>query len=131
MNSTSSYLPGSQKPVRWAPEMIMLFWETLQCNKRFRSFLIDSNRAHDFVVIFIFYAIEFKTDSSKQGIVRMCVFLLQTLSVEPNFGKNLNKKFVAQETVPASIRISNFTGTYADFLVTVRAEKCYSCLMLS
>ena len=123
MHTTSSYLPGSQKPVKWAPEMIMLFWETLQCNKRFRAFLIDSNRAHDFIVIFIFYAIEYKTDTSKQGIVRMCVFLLQTLSVEPKFGKSLNKKFVAQETLPPSIRISNFTGTYADFLVTVRARR--------
>jgi hypothetical protein len=119
MHSTSAYLLGSQKPVKWAPEMIMLFWETLQCNKRFRAFLIDSNRAHDFVVIFIFYAIEYKTDASRQGIVRMCVFLLQTLSVEPNFGIKLNEKFAAQETLPASIRVSNFTGTYADFLVTV------------
>ena len=97
----------------------MLFWETLQCNKRFRAFLIDSNRAHDFVVIFIFYAIEYKTDASRQGIVRMCVFLLQTMSVEPNFGIKLNEKFAAQETLPASIRVSNFNGTYADFLVTV------------
>jgi hypothetical protein len=29
----------------------MLFWEALQCNKRFRSFIIDTDRAHDFVVL--------------------------------------------------------------------------------
>ena len=97
----------------------MLFWETLQCNKRFRSFIIDSNRAHDFIVLCIFYAVEHKTDASKQGVVRMCVFVLQTLSVEPNFGKNLNKKFEAQETLPPSIRLNNFRGSYADFLITV------------
>jgi hypothetical protein len=117
MQATTSYLPGSQKSVKWAPEMLMLFWEALQCNKRFRSFIIESNRAHDFVIICLFYAIEHKTDSSKQGLVRMCVFILQTMSVEPAFGKNLNKKFDAQETLPGSIRLPSFKGTQADFLI--------------
>lgn len=116
---TTSYLPGSQKSVKWAPEMMILFWESLQCNKRFRSFIIDSNRAHDFVVLCVFYAIEYKADPSKQGVVKMCIFVLQTLSVEPNFGKNLNKKFEAQETLPQSIRLADFRGTYADYLIIV------------
>ena len=122
MQATSSYLPGSQKSVKWAPEMIILFWEALQCNKRFRSFIIDSNRAHDFIILCIFYAIESKTDPSKLGVVKMCIFVLQTLSVEPNFGKNLNKKFEAQDTLPQSIRLANFRGSYGDFLVIVSAS---------
>ncbi len=97
----------------------MLFWEALQCNKRFRSFIIDTNRAHDFVVLILFYALEQKTDPSKQGVVRMCVFVLQTLSVEPTFGKSLNKKFEGQESLPTSVRIPNFNGTYADYLIIV------------
>ncbi|EXJ93486.1 hypothetical protein A1O1_01878 [Capronia coronata CBS 617.96] len=117
MQVTTSYLPGSQKSVKWAPEMIMLFWEVLQCNKRFRAFIIESNRAHDFVILMLFYAIEHKTDVSKQGIVRMCVFVLQTMSVEPSFGNNLNKRFEAQDTLPPSIRLNNFRGSYADFLI--------------
>ncbi|TKA79901.1 hypothetical protein B0A49_01103 [Cryomyces minteri] len=118
LQATSTYLPGSQKSLTWAPEMLMLFWEALQCNKRFRSFIIDTERAHDFVVLILFYAMENKTDPNKQGIIRMCVFILQTMSVEPNFGKSLNEKFESQETLPASIRIPNFHGTYADFLIT-------------
>lgn len=114
----TSYLPGTQKQSKWAPEMIMLFWEVLQCNKRFRSFIIESNRMHDFVILMLFYAIEHKTDVSWQGVVRMCVFVLQTMSVEPAFGKNLNKKFEAQDTLPQSIRLTNFRGSYADFLIT-------------
>ncbi|KKZ68886.1 hypothetical protein EMCG_00057 [[Emmonsia] crescens] len=117
MQATTSYLPGSQKSVKWAPEMIMLFWEALQCNKRFRSYIIDSDRAHDFVILCIFYAIEYKTDTSKLGVVKMCIFVLQTLSVEPNFGKSLNKKFETQDTLPQSIRLQNFRGSYADFLI--------------
>jgi hypothetical protein len=99
--------------------MIMLFWEALQCNKRFRSFIIDTDRAHDFVVLVLYYAIDQRNDPSKQGLVRMCIFVLQTLSVEPQFGKNLNKTFEGQESLPASIRIPNFHGTYADYVITV------------
>lgn len=98
----------------------MLFWETLQCNKRFRSFIIDTDRGHDFVILVLFYALEYKTDAVKQGVVRMCVFVLQTLSTEPNFGKRLNKKFEGQDYLPSSIRLNNFVGTYADFLLIVK-----------
>ena len=104
--------------------MIMLFWEALQSNKRFRSFIIDTDRSHDFVILVLFYALENKNDPSKQGLIRMCIFVLQTMSVEPNFGKSLNKRFEGQETLPPSIQIPNFHGTYADYLITV------SCFMI-
>jgi high-temperature-induced dauer-formation protein len=119
MQANTSYLPGSQKSLSWAPEMIMLFWEALQSNKRFRSFIIDTERSHDFVILILFYALENRNDPSKQGLIRMCIFVLQTMSVEPNFGKSLNKRFDRQETLPVSIRIPNFHGTQADYLITV------------
>ena len=119
LQANSSYLPGSQSSIKFAPEMLMLFWEITQCNKRFRSFIIDTDRAHDFVILTLFYALEYKNDASKQGVVRMCAFLLQTLSVEKNFGINLNKRFEGQDTLPASIRIAGFSGSYADFLIQV------------
>ncbi|KAI1468434.1 high-temperature-induced dauer-formation protein-domain-containing protein [Daldinia caldariorum] len=112
-----SYIPGAQTATRFSPEIIMLFWEITQCNKRFRSFMIDTQRAHDFVILLLFYATEYKADASKQGVVRMCAFLLQTLSVEKNFGVNLNKNFEGQETLPVVIRIPGFKGTYADYLI--------------
>lgn len=111
--------------------MIMLFWETLQCNRRFRSFIIDTDRGHDFVILVLFYALEYKTDPAKQGVVRMCVLVLQTLSTEPNFGKRLNKKFEGQDYLPASIRLSDFTGTYADFLIIVKSSVTRRNLMLT
>lgn len=107
--------------------MLMLFWEMLLCNKRFRSFIIDTDRAHDFLVLVLFYAIDQRNDPAKQGVIRMSVFILQTLSVEPNFGKRLNERFQGQETLPASIRIPNFHGTYADYLITVSVW----CIQLS
>lgn len=118
LQATSTYLPGSHKSLTWAPEMIMLFWEALQCNKRFRSFIIDTDRAHDFVVLVLYYAIDQRNDPSKQGLIRMCIFVLQTMSVEPNFGKSLNKTFEGQDSLPTGIRIPNFHGTYADYVIT-------------
>ncbi|KAF4584470.1 high-temperature-induced dauer-formation protein [Ophiocordyceps camponoti-floridani] len=117
LQDKTSYLPGPQTLGNLTPEMLMLFWELTQCNKRFRSFIIDTERAHDFVVLTLFHALEYKSDPAKQGVVRMCAFLLQTLSVETNFGHNLNKRFEGQESLPACIRINGFNGSYTDFLV--------------
>ncbi|KAI4128229.1 MAG: hypothetical protein LQ341_006699 [Variospora aurantia] len=117
LQTSSSYLPGSQKAVKWAPEMLMLFWEALQCNKRFRSYIIDSERGTEFAVLVLFYALEYRNDAARQGVVRMCVFILQTLSTEPSFGKSLNRAFLGQESLPLDVRIPDFSGTYADYLM--------------
>ncbi|PNH37985.1 hypothetical protein VD0004_g8819 [Verticillium dahliae] len=117
LQERSSYIPSTQSPAKFAPEMMMLFWEITQCNKRFRSFIVDTERAHDFVILTLFYALEYKSDASKQGVVRMCAFLLQTISVERNFGVNLNKDFTGQDSLPPAIRLPGFRGTYADFLI--------------
>ena len=127
LQEKASYLPGSQASGNFAPEIIMLFWETTQCNKRFRSFIIDTGRVHDFVVLALFYALEYKNNPAKHGVVRMCAFLLQTLSVEASFGASLNKQFEGQHSLPASIRINTFRGTYADFLI----QSIYSLITTS
>lgn len=127
LHSNTSYIPSTQSSVKFAPEIIMLFWEVTQCNKRFRSFIIDTERAYDFVILLLFYALEYKNDASKQGVVRMCAFLLQTLSVEKNFGVNLNKMFKAQDTLPPAIRIVGFRGSYACFLIQVSLSCASQC----
>lgn len=99
--------------------MIMLFWETIQCNKRFRSFIVDTDRGYDFIILILYYALEYRTDTAKQGVVRMCVFVLQTMSTEERFGAGLNKRFEGQDSLPATLKIENFSGTYADFLICV------------
>lgn len=96
----------------------MLFWEIVQCNKRFRSFIVDTDRAHDFMILILFQAVEHKDDPARQ-VARMCIFLLQTLSAEASFGKRLNKIFEGQESLPQSVRLPVFRGTYADYLVVV------------
>ncbi|QIX01502.1 hypothetical protein AMS68_007019 [Peltaster fructicola] len=110
--------PNCVKGAPFASEMLILFWELLQCNKRFRSFIVDTDRAHDFMILVLFYAMDAKDDPARQGIVRMSIFILQTLSVEPSFGQRLNKTFRGHESLPGILRIANFHGTYADYLIT-------------
>lgn len=82
--------------------------------------MIETERSHDFIVFLLYYAFESLPDPSKSGVVRMCVFVLQTLSAEPKFGTGLNKVFEQQNSLPLSIRLPDFRGSYADFLVIVR-----------
>ncbi|KAM3453859.1 hypothetical protein NHJ6243_009045 [Beauveria neobassiana] len=41
----------------------------------FRAFVIDTDRAHDFIVLTLFYAIEYKNDPAKQGIVPLLAII--------------------------------------------------------
>ncbi|KAI9726030.1 MAG: hypothetical protein M1828_002038 [Chrysothrix sp. TS-e1954] len=117
MSANTSFLPGSQKALTWTPEMIILFWEMLQCNKRFRSYIVDTEDALDFMIIVLFYAFKHQHDPSKNGVVRLCIFVLQTLSVEPSFGPSLNRAMQGHEGLPQVLKIPEFRGTHADFLI--------------
>lgn len=49
----------------------------------------------------------------------MCVFMLQTLSFNKEFSEKLNKPFTTHSSLPATIRLYAFHGTYGDFLIIV------------
>lgn len=57
------------------------------------------------------------------GLVRMCAFMLQTLSSNRLFGVKINKSFDGHASLPASSKIPNFQGTYADYLILVCIKK--------
>ncbi|KAL2889315.1 high-temperature-induced dauer-formation protein [Ceratocystis lukuohia] len=117
LQEKTSLIPGAQNQAGFVSEVLMLFWEVTQSNKRFRAFIVDTEKCHEFVVLALFYALEYRNDASKQGVVRMCAFLLQTLSVERNFGVNLNVLFEGHNSLPMVMRIPGFRGSYADFLI--------------
>ncbi|KAK9235800.1 high-temperature-induced dauer-formation protein-domain-containing protein [Lipomyces kononenkoae] len=132
MQVSASYLPGSQKQVEWAPELVMLFWELIRHNSRFRNYIISSDRIHDFVVLFLYYAHAYRLDVSRVGLVRLCVYVLQTISCDSVFCVRLNKPFDSHHALPSSVRIAGWDstssaaggggggvggGTYADYLL--------------
>ncbi|KAI8980299.1 high-temperature-induced dauer-formation protein-domain-containing protein [Pilobolus umbonatus] len=117
MQTLNTYLPGSSKRVRCHIEMLMLCWKLLELNGRFRNYLMDTERALDLMVVLLYYASENKLDPCKLGLVRMCSFMLQTLSSDRKFSVKLNKPFEGHASLPNNIRIPNFQGSYADYLI--------------
>ncbi|KAK9446675.1 high-temperature-induced dauer-formation protein-domain-containing protein [Limtongia smithiae] len=121
MQALVSYLPSSQVQVEWAPELVMLFWELTRQNNRFRNYIISSDRVHDFVILFIYYAYNYRLDPSRVGLVRLCVYVLQTISQDAVFCVRLNKHFDSHHALPSFMRVkgwdSSTTCTYADYLL--------------
>jgi hypothetical protein len=50
----------------------------------------------------------------------MSAFILQALSAEKGFAASLNRPFEGQGALPSNVRLSNFHGSYADFMIIVR-----------
>ncbi|KAK9469541.1 high-temperature-induced dauer-formation protein-domain-containing protein [Lipomyces arxii] len=126
MQASASYLPGSQRQVEWAPELIMLFWELVRYNARFRNYVISSDRIHDFVVLFLYYAHTYRLDPSRLGIVRLSIYVLQTISCDSVFCVRLNRPFESHHALPSTMRIPGWQsashgagagGTYTDYLL--------------
>ena len=116
-----SYTLAKDRAVAWAPEMITLLWELVQCNKNVRRYLVETNCILDYVVVILYYCLDAMTDAAKHGILRMGVFFLQSMSTEPGFAIKINGVFRHPESLPPVMRIANFHGSYTDFLICVSA----------
>jgi hypothetical protein len=55
----------------------------------------------------------------------MCAFILQTLSSDREFAIRLNKVFEGHGSLPGSVRIPAFYGTYADYMIIVSFRYIY------
>lgn len=117
MQTLNSYLPGSSKRVKYHIEMMMLCWKLLETNGRFKNYLMETERALDLMIVLLFYATENKLDPSQVGLVRMCSFILQTLSADRTFSVKINKHFEGHASLPINMRLPNFQGSYADYLI--------------
>ncbi|KAI9026658.1 high-temperature-induced dauer-formation protein-domain-containing protein [Phycomyces nitens] len=117
LQASNTYLPGSTKRVECNIEVMMLCWRVMEINQKFRTYLMETERALDLMVVLIYYTMENKSNVAQVGLVRMCTFILQTLSSDRTFGVKLNKQFLSQSYLPALIRIPASHGTYGDFLI--------------
>ncbi|CAO3638685.1 unnamed protein product [Mucor hiemalis] len=117
MTAVNTYLPGSTKRVGCYIDVMMVCWRLLETNTRFTKYLVETDRVLDLTVSLVFHAIDNKDRLSQIGLVRMCAFMLQTLSSSKEYSVKLNKPFVTHSSLPASIRLYAFNGTYADFLI--------------
>jgi len=79
----------------------------------------------DFLIVLLYYPLEHKSDASQIGLVRLSAFILQTLSAQRGFAVSLNRPFEGQSALPSSVRLSNFHGSYGDFLIIVHNPLFY------
>ncbi|KAI8094726.1 high-temperature-induced dauer-formation protein-domain-containing protein [Thamnidium elegans] len=117
MTAVNTYLPGSTKRVGCYIDVMMMCWRLIETNSRFTKYLVETDRVLDLTVALIFHAIDNKDKLSQIGLVRMCAFMLQTLSSNKDFSAKLNTHFATHSSLPSSIRLYAFNGTYADFLI--------------
>ncbi|KAL0139414.1 high-temperature-induced dauer-formation protein-domain-containing protein [Mucor lusitanicus] len=117
MTAVSTYLPGSTKRVGCFVNVMMMCWRLLEINSRFTKYLVETDRVLDLTVALIFHAVDNKDKMTQLGLVRMCAFMLQTLSSNKDYSAKLNKQFSTHSSLPSSIRLYAFNGTYADFLI--------------
>ena len=118
--TSSNFSIGKTSAAHHATEMISFLWELIQCNKRFRRYLCETKVGMDYLVILLFYARDSVGDEMKQGLMRMAIFVIQSLSVEAAFNAKLNTPFLHVGSLPPVMRVENFHGSYADFLICVR-----------
>lgn len=117
IQASTSYLPGSRREIEWVTELTMLFWDLIQSNKKFKAYMVMSSRVHDFTVLLLYYMHEKRMEGSKQGLVRLCAYVLLHLSADVEYAKSLAKPFEGQNALPSNIKLPVFNGSYADYLI--------------
>ncbi|KAH7915968.1 high-temperature-induced dauer-formation protein-domain-containing protein [Hygrophoropsis aurantiaca] len=109
---SNDLLPGSRKSVPYVPEAVIFFWKVTELNKKFRAYLLDSDKVIDILAYLLCYALEIKDKPQQHGLCRALSYIIQTLSAEPAFGNKL--------TSPVKIQIPTkwaSSGTAADFMI--------------
>ncbi|EAU88123.2 hypothetical protein CC1G_03795 [Coprinopsis cinerea okayama7 len=114
MNSMNKLLPGARKPVPYIPETIILLWKFIELNKKFRDYLLESDKSTDLICSLLIYCIEIKDKPQQHGLCRAISYILQTLSAEPGWGSKLSAMVHQKSNIP-----TNWMGvsTFGDFLV--------------
>ncbi|KAJ7632398.1 high-temperature-induced dauer-formation protein-domain-containing protein [Roridomyces roridus] len=112
MGTMNIILPGARKSIPYINETILFFWKIVELNKKFRTFLLESDKCMDLVSYLLCYALEIKDRPQQHGLCRTISYIVQTLSAEANFGAKLTKPVKAQ--LPAKW---NSPGTAADFMI--------------
>ncbi|KAI0736870.1 high-temperature-induced dauer-formation protein-domain-containing protein [Fomitopsis betulina] len=112
MASMNNLLPGSKRSVPHIAENIIFFWKMIDLNKKFRLYVLDSDRATDVLAYLLCYGIEIKDKPQQHGLCRTISYIIQSISAERTFGQKLSSPIKAQ--LPQ--KWSNL-GTAADFMI--------------
>ncbi|KAF8061471.1 high-temperature-induced dauer-formation protein-domain-containing protein [Lyophyllum atratum] len=112
MATMNNLLPGARKSIPYTNETIIFFWKMIELNKKFRTYVLQSDKSMDLVAYLLCYTLEMKDKPQQHGFCRALSYIIQTLSAEPGFGPKLTKPVKPQ--LPAKW---NAAGTAADFMI--------------
>ncbi|EPQ58471.1 hypothetical protein GLOTRDRAFT_114891 [Gloeophyllum trabeum ATCC 11539] len=112
MASFNNLLPGSRKPVPYIVDTIVLFWKMIELNKKFRVYILETDKGMDIAAYLLCYCLEIKDKPQQHGLCRAISYIIQTLSAERSFGLKLISPVKAQ--LPAKWQP---VGTAGDFMV--------------
>ncbi|KAH9934896.1 high-temperature-induced dauer-formation protein-domain-containing protein [Fomitopsis serialis] len=112
MATMNNLLPGSRKSIPYIAESIIFFWKMIDLNKKFRAYVLDSDKATDILAYLLCYGIEIKDKPQQHGFCRTISYIVQSISAERIFGQKLASPVKTQ--LPQ--KWSNL-GTAADFMI--------------
>ncbi|KAI0637201.1 high-temperature-induced dauer-formation protein-domain-containing protein [Trametes polyzona] len=112
MASLHGLLPGSRKSVPYMCEAVIFLWKMLELNKKFRAYLLDSDKGMDVMAYLLCYGLEIKDKPEQHGMCRVLSYMIQSLSAERAFGLKLGSPLRAQ--IPQKWVTP---GTAGDFMV--------------
>ncbi|EIN03674.1 hypothetical protein PUNSTDRAFT_47999 [Punctularia strigosozonata HHB-11173 SS5] len=113
MASYNNLLPGSRKGVPYIVETVVFFWKMIELNKKFRAYLLNSDKAGDVLAYLLTFSLEIKDKPQQHGLCRALSYIIQTLSAERAFGMKLTTPM--KTPLPAKY---NAQGTLGDFMIT-------------
>jgi len=112
MTSMNNLLPGARKTIAYMHETVIFFWKMVELNKKFRAYVLLSDKSMDLIAFLLCYALEVKDKPQQHGLCRALSYIIQTLSAEPTFGLKLSGPVKAQLPVRW-----NSSGTAGDFMI--------------
>ncbi|CAL1704126.1 unnamed protein product [Somion occarium] len=112
MASMNNLLPGSKKSVPYMAETVIFFWKMIELNKKFRAYVLDSDKAMDILAYLFCYGLDLKDKPEQHGLCRAISYIVQSLSAERAFGQKLASPIKAH--IPQKWAA---LGSAADFLI--------------
>ncbi|QPG74472.1 hypothetical protein FOA43_001802 [Brettanomyces nanus] len=109
----------SNDPLIWSSELLMLFWEFYQVNKKFRS-VVTCKYGPKLLMALLYNVWTNKMVDKQRNTVRLSLYLILFLMSDPQMSCQLlmpiDKKFYSE--MPQNYRLSVAPTTYRDFLVS-------------
>ncbi|QRW05595.1 hypothetical protein RhiLY_04594 [Ceratobasidium sp. AG-Ba] len=113
LSALNGLLPGSRKGIPYLLEIYIFLWKMLDLNKKFRAFVMDSDKCVDLVAYLLCSCLEVKDKPQNQGFCRALSYIIQSISSDFSLGAKLH--LPVRIAVPAKWATAGTTG---DFMIT-------------